>query len=147
MSESSVNLAKFPTAGRKETDEAMNVMRDVLEQAKLNTVAVEYPVDFAGALAGVDVAITAVDGNSVRQLFGDNKIKRVQVDKTGGTATGVVLTNEKGETHATTIVVEFFKGVATLHVAAGAAGTVILGLTDVDSTGVTVTDTLTITLS
>jgi len=148
MAESSVLLTKFPKAGRRETDPVHQCLKDVIAQFALLTSQVHFPEAAAsGPKEGVTVVIEAADANDVKMLFGDNKVKRVTVSVTGGTATGETITNEKGEAHATDIICGLYKGAGAVLVKATGAGTVTLALADTDTTGVTVTDTITVTLA
>jgi hypothetical protein len=146
----SVDQRTFSTKARRETDESHQILLDVLEQARLNCTQIIFPAAAVNPTAGLlstPVNVDVADANSVRQLLGDNRVKRARVNITGGTATGKLLTNDEGGTGGTNLIVEFRKGRAIVTVSATSTGTVTLSLTDVDSSGLTVTDTVTVTFS
>lgn len=76
------------------------------------------------------------------------EVKRVQVDITGGTATGKRLfTNGVAGAVGASAVLQLEDGQGTIQYTATSVGTVILGLTDIDTSGLLTTDVKTITLT
>jgi len=95
-----------------------------------------------------------VDNDKVRVSDEDTPdkaaIRDVQVDITGGTATGKQLFPDGNGAAAAvdaSAIVRFKNGKARVKVLVGSTGTVILGLTDSAATGLTVTSTSTVTFS
>jgi len=135
-------------AGRKETDEVIQAIKDCMAQFEAMVDQIHFPVTAIGPAASVltsEVAVEVADANDVKALFGDNVVRRVQVDLTG-TAVGREISAD-GVTYGSSIVLVFEKGAATVHVRATAAGTAILALTDVDSSGLTLGGNATVTFS
>ena len=69
------------------------------------------------------------------------------MDVTGGGAAGGEIQGTDGEWDATAVIVIVEDGVGAFNTRATGTGTLILGITDVDSTGHTYSDTLTITFN
>lgn len=99
----------------------------------------------------VVLEVQDADGDLVsvsgQKLDDKDAIREVQVDITGGTATGKALCqgNQEGAVDAS-IEARIEDGVCKVIVKATAAGTVLLGLTDLGP-GLTVTSTATVTFS
>lgn len=150
-----VLLSELPRALRAETDETRQIFADLLQQMADMVAQVEFgasdPTTGSAGGAAVPLTLVAEDANDVRMRFAENRLRRVRVVyAAASTATGVTITNEDGESitaELETIDVKFRKGLGQLTVKATGAGTVVLTLVDVDSAGVTVTDTHTITFS
>lgn len=151
----SVLVSELPKAGRKENDESLEAMKDMIRQFAALVAQVEFDAaapatgDAAGDAVRLD--LLAEDANDVRILFAEQRIKRVRlVYDAASTATGVTIKNSKGESitaELEKIDAWFEKGLAWVTVEATGAGTVVLTLEDVDSAGVVVTDTHTVTFS
>lgn len=110
----------------------------------------------AAGLLQVDLTLEVRDAGNDKIRVSDSAtpdkagILEVQVDITGGTATGKQLLPEGNGAAAAvdaSAIVRFVNGKATVNVAATSTGTVILGLTDSGTTGLTVTSTSTVTFS
>lgn len=104
-----------------------------------------YDIDYSsGAPAGgarsslVNLKLNDADG--VKNLF--NQTSKVTVTITGGTATGPTIDGAAGPTEYT-----MQDGEKEIAVAATSTGTVVLGLSAPDPSGLTVTDTHTVTFS
>jgi len=144
-----MNSVKLPLpVGRKETDEVLEALADLIADRQDSVTQAAFVADFApaaGVLAGT-TTVTLQDANDVRSRFGDNVNRRVQVGVTGGTATGREISAD-GVTFGATADVSYVKGVATVYYRATGTGTIVMGLTALDGSTLTHTDTLTITLS
>jgi hypothetical protein len=105
---------------------------------------------FAGLFADGDfsVPLQVTDGDG--DLITFSEVAKVQVNITGGTATGKKLKLSDGSLIGAvdaSIDVPLTDGAATVLVVTTSTGTVDLSLTDSDSSGLSVIDTATLTLS
>lgn len=138
-------LSELPKAGRKENDEVLDALKRIGEDRAAAATQVVYPAAAVAPDAGelsVDVELEIQDANDVLNQFGENTARRTQVNITGGTAAGPTVDGLNPD-----VTLTFVDGKAKVTVAATGTGTVILGLTDVDSHGLTVTDAVTVTFS
>jgi len=144
----SISLAEFPSKARKETDEHHNAVHDMIQQFTLMVAAINFPVTAIAAALNSTTAVTVEiqDANDVRMLFGDNIVKRVQVDENGGTS-GAPEVSADNVTFGASAIVTFNKGLATVYLKGTTAGTVIGQLVDVDASGLTLGADVTVTLS
>ncbi len=138
-------LSELPKTGRKENDEVLDALKKIGEDRAAAASQVVFPDAAIAAPAGdlsIDVDLEIQDADDVLNQFGENTARRTQVDITGGTAAGPTVDGVNPDVTNT-----FLDGKAKVTVAATGTGTVILGLTDVDSHGLTVTDTVVVTFS
>lgn len=144
----SVLSSEFPKAARRETEETHAALKDMIDQftAMVSDITfVSTTIAPAGGLLEATATLELRDGNGIKILFGDNAAKRVQLDVTGNAAGGVFVDDEGNE--VTSGNVRFVKGEAVVTAKATGTGTVILTLTDVDSTGLSLGGAATITFS
>lgn len=143
----SISLADFPSKARKETDESHNATLDMIEQFTLMVAAINFPVTVIAAALNstTEVLVEIQDANDVRMLFGDNVVKRVQVNASG-TSPGAAVSAD-GITFGASAILTFNKGQATVYMQGTTAGTVIGTLADVDGSGLTLGAVATVTLS
>ena len=151
--DTSVLLSELPSAGRKENDETLEAIKDMISQFAAMVTQVEFPTTAIAAGAGEEtpVPIEVRDANDIRSLFGENAIKRVTVAPSG-TAANPEISLDGGLTwqpFTAATSVFFKKGLATplVREAAGGTGTIILTLGDPDSTGLTLGGAATVTIS
>ena len=100
----------------------------------------------AGALV-LDIPLEVSDSVGVRNTFAEKK--SVQVNITGGTATGKKISKSDGSVVGAvdaSITVPLVDGLVTVRVEAGSTGTVALSLTDAGA-GLDVSDTAVVTFS
>jgi hypothetical protein len=144
---SSISLADFPSKARKETDESHNATLEMIRQFGLMVAAINFPVTaIAAALNSTTAVLVEVqDANDVRMLFGDNTVKRVQVNASG-TSPGASVSAD-GVTFGASAVLTFDRGQATVYMKGTTAGTVIGTLVDIDGSGLTLGANATVTLS
>jgi hypothetical protein len=144
----SISLADFPSKARKESDESHNATLEMITQFTLMVAAINFPVTAiaAGLNSTTAVLVQVQDANDVRMLFGDNVVKRVQVDENGGTSPGAEVSADN-VTFGADAIVTFDRGQATVYLKGTTAGTVIGTLVDVDVSGLTLGGDVTVTLS
>lgn len=144
----SVLSTELPSAGRKENDETIQALSDMILQFAELVDQIEFPTTAFGPAGGVltqDVVCEVRDANDKRMIFGENVVKRIQVDITGSAAGAGVLDADGNS--VTTLIASFAKGQLTFTAVATATGTVILTMTDVDSSGLTLGGAATVTFS
>jgi hypothetical protein len=144
----STSLLDFPSKARKETDESHNATRCMIEQFTLMVAAINFPTTAIAAALNSTTAVTieVQDANDVRMIFGENVVKRVQVDENGGTSPGAAVSAD-GVTFGASAIVSFDKGLGTVYMQGTTAGTVIGTLVDIDGSGLTLGGDATVTLS
>lgn len=138
-------LTDVPKAARQENDETLNQIKKLGEDRAAEASQVVFPdaaIAPAAGLLEVDVDLEIHDANDVLNQFGENTARRTQVNITGGTAAGPTVDGLNPDANVT-----FLDGKGSVKVAATGTGTVVLGLTDVDTHGLVVTDTVTVTFS
>ena len=144
----SVLSAELPGVARKENDETLQALSDMILQFAELVDQIEFPTTVFAPDAGVltqDVICEVRDANDKRMFFGENVVKRVQVDVTGNAAGRGVLDADGNS--VITLIASFAKGQLTFVAVATGTGTVILTLTDVDSSGLTLGGAATVTFS
>jgi len=144
----SISLLDFPSKARKETDESHDATIEMINQFVLMVAAINFPTTAiaAGLNSTTAVTIEIQDANDVRMLFGDNVVKRVQVDENGGSS-GAPAVSADNVTFGASAIVSFDRGLATVYMQGTTAGTVIGTLVDVDASGLTLGGDATVTLS
>lgn len=144
-------LAALPAKGRRETNETLEATRATIRQFVILCTQMHFPAAAVAPAAGVLSATTTVevgDTNGKRMLFGESKVKRVRVNRTGGTAAGGAVFDPANPTAtAQNVILSFVEGQTTVGISATGVGTVTLTLTDIDSSGLTATDGVTVTFS
>jgi hypothetical protein len=144
-------LASFPAHGRRETNEVIALCEAVIRQFVIYCTQLHFPsaaVAPAAAVLSTTTTVEVGDTDNKRVLFGESKVKRVRVNRTGGTAVGGELFDPANPTvGAQQVILSFVEGQTTIGIRATAAGTVTMSLTDIDSSGLTATDTVTCTFS
>lgn len=144
----SVLQTELPSAARKENDETLQALSDMIAQFAEMVDQIEFPTTAFGPAGGElaqDVLCEVRDVNDKRMIFGENVVKRIQVDVTGNAANGAVLDADGNP--VTTLIQAFAKGQTTFQAIATGTGTVILTMTDVDSSGLTIGGAATVTFS
>lgn len=144
----SVLSTELPSAARKENDETLQALSDMILQFAELVDQIEFPTTTFAPDADVltqDVICEVRDANDKRMFFGENVVKRVQVDVTGNAAGRGVLDADGNS--VITLIASFAKGQLTFVAVATGTGTVILTLTDVDSSGLTLGGAATVTFS
>jgi hypothetical protein len=134
---------------RKENDEVRGLLQQMIDQFQRADALIQFIGEpfapEAGALeAAVPVEVT--DAVAVRNSF--SAVRSVQVDITGGTATGAQIKDGDNLSPVDgSLKIPLPDGQRIITIIATSTGTVDLALTDVSGTGLDVTDTATVTFS